>query len=191
MDDNIEAKLIKRNEKHVEKHGKKHESEEAKKHVFVLTCMDARIQEADYGFKSGEAYFCRNGGGKVTDDAIRSAVLTIRLFAVDTIFIIQHTDCGLEKVSDPKVRELLRRNLGPAHLGEDVPKERGNRDVNHNSDYIAFLAFEDLRKSVIHDVFRMRSQPLISKKVGIFGYIYDVDTGELTKVEGASSPGSP
>lgn len=186
-------KLVKGEKLMVKDHDKnrdKCDSEEPSKHAMIITCMDSRINPLSFGdFKLGQVYVFRNGGGKVSDDAVRSTVLAIRLFAIDTIFIVQHTDCGLEKVSDTEMRHLLYKSLGPAHLGEDVSKEHGNRDKNHNSDYVAFLAFTDLEKSVIHDVFRLRQQPLISERVSIFGYIYNVETHKLYRVKEASSPG--
>jgi carbonic anhydrase len=178
-----EHKIVKGNKKHVSRHSGKHESEEASKHVAIISCMDARIPTLEVlGFKQGQAYLCQNGGGRASDDAIRSVVLAIRLFAVDTIIIMHHTDCGLEKVDDPHVRRLLRETLGPAQLGDKTGIDKNNRDKYHQSDYVAFLAFENLEKSVLDDVAKLRENPLVSREITIYGYIYDVDTGVATKV---------
>lgn len=167
-------------------------TEEAKRHVAILTCMDARLNiDAFTGLKLGDAYILRNAGGRASDDMIRSLVLATRLFAVDEYFVVHHTDCGLEKVSDPEMRELLQKNLGPCKLHEKCPKAPDNRDRYRESDYVAFLAFEDLEKSVIDDVVRIRSNPLVSKHVTIHGYIYDVDSGELHPVRAANEKGKP
>lgn len=117
---------------------------------------------------------------------VRSAVLAIRFFNADTVFIIQHTDCGLEKVDDPTVRKLLHQNLGPSHLS-DTNVEKGNRDKYRQADYVAFLAFDNLKKSVTDDVYKLRNNKLVSKYVNILGYILDIDTGKLELV--AKSPG--
>jgi carbonic anhydrase len=186
----LDKEISKGNDKHVERLKKchhKHQPEEAKRHGIILTCMDARIDPLAFvGFEVDEVYVLRNGGGRVTSDMVRSAVLAIRLFAADSVFIIHHTDCGLEKVDDPHVRELLRESLGPAKLG-DHEKEKHNRDKNRNADYVAFLAFENLDQSVINDVARLRQEPLISKQVNILGYVLDIDTGKLKLVD--VSPG--
>ena len=179
----VEKHLIKGNKKHVEKHCHKHDPEEAKKHAIILTCMDARIDPLSFGdFGYDDVYVCRNGGGRATDDMIRSIVLAVRLFAADHVFVVHHTDCGLEKVSDPHVRELLYESLGPGHLNGDTESGKDNRDKYHQSDYVAFLAFEDLKRSVTDDLGKLRQNPLLSHHVTLSGYIYDVDTGKLTPV---------
>lgn len=175
------------NKLYVKKSHHKCESEEAKKHAIIITCMDSRINVLSLiHLEPDQVYVLRNGGGRVTEDMVRSAVLAIRLFKADIICIIHHTDCGLEKVNDLEVRQLLRQNLGPSEL-DNHEIQKHNRDKHHNSDYVAFLAFEDLEKSVINDVARLRENSLISKKVGILGYILNIETGKLKLV--AKSPG--
>lgn len=183
----IEILIEENNKKHVELHSHKHQPEEAKTHTCVISCMDYRLNGLDFG----KSYTCRNAGGRVTDDMIRSEVLTTRLFAVDTVIIVHHTDCGMEHVDDPTVRKLLQKNLGPARLGEHTPHDKHNSDKYRQSDYVAFLAFEDLEQSVIDDVVRLRNSLIVSKKITILGYIYDVDTGKLTKVKKACEIGKP
>lgn len=183
----IEYQIERKNKKHVELHPHKHQPEEAKTHTLVISCMDWRLNDLDFG----PSYTCRNAGGRATDDMIRSAALTIRLFAVENIIIVHHTDCGMEKVDDPTVRKLLQKNLGPGHLGEHLHYDKHNSDKYQESDHVAFLAFDDLEQSVINDVVRLRRSPIISNKVTIFGYIYDVDTGELIKVKRACEIGKP
>lgn len=169
-----------------------HLREEATKHFVILTCMDARIDVEDLaGLHPGEAYILRNAGGRATDDMIRSLILVTRLFAVDEYFIIHHTDCGLEKIDDSQVRQLLRENLGPCTLDGTCERNPNNRDRFHQSDYVAFLAFENLKQSIIDDVYKVRTNTLISKKVRIHGYIYDVHTGKLHEVKEASKIGQP
>ena len=162
-----------------------HASEEATGHFAILTCMDSRIDPNDFaGLNPGVAYVLRNGGGRATEDMIRSLVLSTRLFGVDEYYVVHHTDCGLEKVTDPEVRSLLRENLGPCTIeGGCEHSGRGNRDKFHQSDYVAFLAFEDLKQSVIDDVHILKNHPLVSKHVKVYGYIYDVHTGKLCKVK--------
>ena len=161
----------------------KHESEEATKHAMIITCMDARIDPLEWGdFHEGQVYVARNGGGRVSDDMIRSAVLAISAFKVDTVFIVHHTDCGLEKISDQEKRHRLHKSLGPSQLGEPVTHEKHNSDRYRQADYVSFLAFKNLEESVFDDVFRFRNSPLVSEKVSVSGYVYDVDTHELSEV---------
>ena len=186
----VEKKLIKGNKKHMAKHGKKKEPEEAKKHAIIVTCMDARINPLNFGdFKDDQVYVCRNAGGRYTDDMSRSVTMAVRLFAVDQVLVVHHTDCGLEKVSDPEMRKLFAESLGPGHLHGDTASGKDNRDKYHHSDNVAYLAFEDLEKSVIDDVFKFRQDALFSKHVSLSGYIYNIETGELHKVKKATSPG--
>lgn len=162
---------------------KQQQPEEANKHAMIITCMDARIDPLQWGhFHEGQVFVARNGGGRVSDDMIRSAVLAIRLFKVDQVFIVHHTDCGLEKVSDPEVRHLLHKSLGPAHLGDPTPTEKNNSDRFRQADYVSFLAFKNLEESVVDDVYRFKNSPLVSEKVAVSGYVYDVETGALREV---------
>lgn len=186
----LDKDISKGNAKYIEKLKKchhKHQSEEAKRHGIILTCMDARIDPLAFvDFEVDEVYVLRNAGGRVTEDMVRSAVLAIRLFAADTVYIIHHTDCGLEKVDDQHVRELLYKSLGPAKV-DDTDKSKHNYDKYHNSDYVAFLAFKNLEQSVIDDVARLRQNVLMSKKVNILGYVLDIDSGKLKLID--VSPG--
>lgn len=184
----VEQKLLKGNKKHVAEvaaSGRKCGGEEASRHAIILTCMDARIDPLQFGhFGYDQVYVVRNAGGRASDDMIRSMILTIRLFAVEEIIVVQHTDCGMEKVDDPTVRHLLHETLGPAHLGDKVKgHDKGNYDKYHQADYIAFLAFPEVEQSVVNDVAKLRQNPLISKKVKLAGYVYDVETGKLRKID--------
>ncbi len=165
--------------------------EEASKHFVILTCMDARIDPNDFaGLHPGEAYILRNGGGRVTSDMIRSLLLVTRLFGVDEYFVIHHTDCGLEKFDDSDIRELLRTNLGPCTPQQSCGRDDHNRDKSGNADNLHFYSFPNLKQSVIDDVRLLRNNPLISKKVRIYGYIYRVSNGKLEEVEEASRIGA-
>ena len=180
----FEKKILKGNKKYAEKHGKTHEPEEAKSHTIIITCIDYRIDTNDFlGLKPSDRTFVfRNAGARVSDDAIRSILLVVRLFAVDQIIVIPHTQCAMEKVSDKKVRELLRESLGPGHLHGDTASGKHNRDEFHQSDYISFLAFENVEQSVRNDIAKLKQNPLISQNIAISGYVYDVDTGEIKSV---------
>jgi carbonic anhydrase len=165
---------------------------EATKHFAILTCMDPRIDPCKIlRISEGDAYVIRNAGGRASDDAIRSLVVSTRAAATTEYFVIHHTDCAMAKFNDAEMREDLKRNLGPCKLHGKCPISPCNRDKIGNADYVAFLTFKDLKKSVIDDVKRLREQPLISKKVKISGYIYDVHTGKLIRVRKACEAGLP
>lgn len=186
----VEKHLVKGNRAHVVDCAKHNcqtgGSEEAKDHAVILTCMDARIDPLKFGnFGYDKVYVVRNAGGRASDDMIRSMVITIREFAVDHIFVVHHTKCGMCGTSDAELREKLHQSLGPGHLEDDVKHDKGNRDKYRQADYVAFLPFKDLEESVIDDVAKLHDNPLISKKVEISGYIYNVDTGKLERVDKA------
>jgi carbonic anhydrase len=135
------------------------------KHVAVLTCMDARMHLNEIlGLEVGDAHIIRNAGGRATDDAIRSLIISIWLLGVDEIMVIHHTRCGLHSRGNAEIRQLLREQTG------------------HDPSGIDFLAFSDLEQSVRQDVRRLKESPFISWQITIRGFIYDVKTGELLPV---------
>ena len=189
-----EKQLLRGNQKYADKFTDdlKNLTFEATKHFAILTCMDPRIDLCKcLGIKEGDAYTIRNAGGRASEDAIRSLVVSIRAAAVTEIFVIHHTDCAMQKFTDDEMRADLKKSLGPCKLHEKCPFAPCNRDKIGNADYVAFLTFKDLKKSVIDDVKRLKEQPLISKKVKISGYIYDVATGKLIRVRKACLLGQP
>lgn len=132
--------------------------------VFVLTCMDARIDPLRLlGLDLGDAHVMRNAGGRVSDDAVRSLVLSSVLLGTRHVMVVHHTDCGLGSTSDDGLREDLRDH------GVDV----GNLWTG---------AFGDLDQSVRDDVDILRTHPLIGGRVTVTGHVYDVATGELRPV---------
>lgn len=169
--------------------------EEPKRHCAISTCMDRRIRTEEFTSQLGvdDAYICRNAGGRTTEDTIRSISAAIRLFAVDTIFVVLHTGCGLEAVTDIQYRHLLHENLGPATLDSKFkrPYDPRNSDKYRVADNIAFLSFKDLPRAVVDDVAKLRMHPLISPKVRIYGYFLDIESGELHEVKVASEIGRP
>lgn len=133
--------------------------------VAVVTCMDARLHPAKFlGLDLGDAHVIRNAGGRVSDDAIRSLVISERLLGTQEIVVIHHTDCGMLTFTNAQLAEKIRDDLGV-----DV----GDRD---------FLPFSDLEQSVRDDVEILRQSPLIPRSIPIAGAIYDVHTGQLREV---------
>src|SRR6478735_1622586 len=86
----------------------------------ILTCMDARLDPAKFaGLAEGDAHVIRNAGGRASDDAIRSLVISYKLLGTQEWFVIHHTDCGMEFFTDEQIRGLLSQSLETAELGPD------------------------------------------------------------------------
>src|SRR6201985_3700338 len=90
------------------------------RHFAILTCMDARLDPAGYaGLAEGDAHVIRNAGGRASDDAIRSLVISDTLLGTREWFVIHHTNCGMEFFTDDVMRRLLANSLETAQLGPD------------------------------------------------------------------------
>ncbi len=136
-----------------------------RRRVAVLTCMDARLHpERFLGLDIGDAHVIRNAGGRASDDAIRSLVISSWLLGTREFVVIHHTDCGMLTFKDDELRDKLRREAGA--------------DASH----IAFLPFDDLEGSVRDDVERIRRSSLVPADAEVSGFVYDVRTGELREV---------
>jgi carbonic anhydrase len=153
----------------------------------ILTCMDARLDPAKYaGLAEGDAHVIRNAGGRASDDAIRSLVISYKLLGTREFFVIHHTDCGMEFFTNEVMRGLLASSLETAELTSN-----GFRDVGHGpgskaGEYIEWLTIRDQKQAVIDDVERIRNHPLVPKSIPVYGFVYDVHSGKLIEVEGAS-----
>ncbi|MCL4793139.1 MAG: carbonic anhydrase [Bryobacteraceae bacterium] len=156
----------------------------------VLTCMDARLDPAKFaGLAEGDAHVIRNAGGRASDDAIRSLVISYKLLGTREWFVIHHTNCGMEFFTDDVMRGLLTSSLETAALGDkgfhDVGKGPGSAEGN----YIDWLTIADQAQSVVDDVARIRRHPLVPANIPIYGYIYDVTNGKLVEVPAATEAG--
>jgi len=144
----------------------------------VLTCMDARLDPAKFaGLSEGDAHVIRNAGGRASDDAIRSLVISYKLLGTAEIFVIHHTDCGMEFFTNDVIRRLLNNSLETAELGPDGFYDVGNGPGSRAGEFIEFLAISNQQQAVIDDVQRIRTHPLVPKSIPIYGYVYDVKSG--------------
>ncbi|KAK5989823.1 Beta-carbonic anhydrase 1 [Cladobotryum mycophilum] len=131
--------------------------------VFILTCMDARLDPAKFlGLEEGDAHVFRNAGGRAVE-ALRSLVISQQLLGTREIIVIHHTDCGMLTFHDEELRAKIQQDLG--------------EDAGH----ISFLSIRDLQESVKDDVGFLKRNPLLLD-VPISGYIYDVKTGKINRV---------
>lgn len=139
------------------------------RHVAVLTCMDARLHPSEFlGLELGDAHVIRNAGGRASDDAIRSLVISQRLLGTTEIVVIHHTDCGMLTFSNEELASRIQQELGVEVSGRD------------------FLPFSDLEQSVREDIATLRRSPLMPDQIRISGAIYDVNTGKLRTVDASS-----
>jgi carbonic anhydrase len=160
------------------------------RHFAILTCMDARLDPAKYaGLSEGDAHVIRNAGGRASDDAIRSLVISYKLLGTKEWFVIHHSDCGMEFFTDEVIRNLLASSLETAELGPDGFRDVGNGPGSAEANYIDWLTIADNAKSVVDDVTRIRNHPLVPGSIVIYGFIYDVKTGRLAEVPEASKAG--
>jgi carbonic anhydrase len=156
----------------------------------ILTCMDARIDPAKLaGLAEGDAHVVRNAGGRASDDAIRSLVISHKLLGTNEWFVIHHTNCGMELFSDEVMRDLLAQSLATASFDGARWNDPGGRDGSRAGDFISWLTFSNLAESVVLDVERVRRHPLVPSSIPIHGYIYEVTTGRLVEVPEATERG--
>ena len=156
----------------------------------VLTCMDARLDPAKYaGLSEGDAHVIRNAGGRASDDAIRSFVISYKLLGTNEFFIIHHTDCGMEFFTNDVMSNLLSSSLETAALDENGFHDVGTTPGSDEGKYINWLTISNQTGSVVEDVKRVRNHPLVPKNIPIYGYLYDVKTGKLIEVAEATEFG--
>ncbi|MFL5500197.1 MAG: beta-class carbonic anhydrase [Gemmatimonadaceae bacterium] len=156
----------------------------------ILTCMDARLDPAKYaGLREGDAHVIRNAGGRASDDAIRSLVISYKLLGTREWFVIHHTNCGMEFFTDGVIRDLLGSSLETAELSAQGFRDVGKGPGSPEGEFIDWLTIADAKQAVIDDVARIRRHPLVPKSIPIYGYIYDVKTGKLVEIEDATRAG--
>ncbi|MQA11370.1 MAG: carbonic anhydrase [Pseudonocardiaceae bacterium] len=134
-------------------------------HVAILTCMDARIRVFEvFGLAHGESHILRNAGGVVTDDVIRSLSLSQRKLGTREVLIVQHTQCGLQTVTEDGFKDELEAATGLRPTW-------------------SIEAFRDVSSSVRQSVKRVRQSPFLEHTDTVRGFVYDVSTGGLTEVD--------
>ncbi|MBH0108600.1 carbonic anhydrase [Salinibacterium sp. NG22] len=157
----------------------------------ILTCMDARLDPAQYaGLTEGDAHVIRNAGGRASDDAIRSLVISYKLLGTKEWFVIHHTNCGMQFFTDDVMRGLLANSLEAAALGDAGFEDVGTGPGSAEAKYIDWLTIADQAESVLEDVTRIKAHPLVPSGIPVYGYIYDVSTGQLVEVPEATAAGA-
>jgi carbonic anhydrase len=158
----------------------------------ILTCMDARLDPAKYaGLSEGDAHVIRNAGGRASDDAIRSLVISYKLLGTAEWFVIHHTDCGMEYFTNDVMAGLLAQSLETAEVGPDGFHDVGAGPGSAAGTEIDWLTIADREQSVVDDVRHIREHPLVPARIPIYGYVYNVKTGNLEEVAAATAAGRP
>ncbi len=136
------------------------------KKLAVVACMDARLTIEDIlDLKTGDAHIIRNAGGIVSEDALRSLIISHHLLGTQEFIIINHTDCGMRTFKDEDLRTKLQQQTGTATV---APAH--------------FHAFGDLEENVRRQIQKVKSHPWIPDDIPVRGFIFDVKTGKLNEV---------
>lgn len=160
------------------------------RHFAILTCMDARLDPAKYaGLAEGDAHVIRNAGGRASDDAIRSLVISYKLLGTREWFVIHHTNCGMETFTDEIMRGLLASSLKTSSVDEGGWHDSGQGPGSTEGNYIDWLTINDNPSSVVEDVTRIRNHPLVPGDIPIYGYIYECESGKLVEIPEATAAG--
>ncbi|MEZ5540574.1 MAG: carbonic anhydrase [Pseudomonadota bacterium] len=156
----------------------------------ILTCMDARLDPAKFaGLAEGDAHVIRNAGGRASDDAIRSLVISHKLLDTAEWFVIHHTNCGMETFTGDIMAGLLESSLDTAIIDAGGWHDNGAGPGSTEGRYINWLTIADNATSVVEDVRRIKAHPLVPGYIPVYGYIYDCGTGKLVEVPAASAAG--
>ncbi|HKV26285.1 MAG TPA: carbonic anhydrase [Candidatus Acidoferrum sp.] len=138
------------------------------RHLAILTCMDTRLSTLTLGLKNGDAHIIRNAGGIVTDDSLRSLLVSHYLLETKEFMIINHTDCGLMHATESDLRNRIQNQSGTAAIAPAF-----------------FYAFQNIDENVRHQIQKLRTHPWIPKQVIVRGFVYDVSTGKLREIAGS------
>jgi carbonic anhydrase len=131
----------------------------------IVACMDARLTVEQFlGLKTGDAHIIRNAGGLVTEDALRSLIISSHLLGTRTYYVIQHTDCGMLTFTDENLRDKLKAETG------------------HDASHLHFHSFADVEKSVKNQMQTIRSNAFLPRDIDVHGFVYDVRTGKLQEI---------
>ena len=186
--DNLAA-LLEANKSYADTFDLSHLPSPPARHFAILTCMDARMDPAKIaGLSEGDAHVIRNAGGRASDDAIRSLIISHKFLGTTEWFVIQHTGCGMATVTDAEIVQLLEEDLETAvHNGERWvnPQREGSENTKPGSDLghsIHWHTIADLQQSVLDDVKIIQNHPLVPSHILVYGFIYDVKTGQLKRV---------
>jgi carbonic anhydrase len=160
--------VLKANELYSRTHELRRLTPRPERHLAVLTCMDTRLSIITLGLKAADAHIIRNAGGIVTDDALRSLLVSHYLLDTTEFMIINHTDCGLTHTTEEDLRSRIQNRTGTAAVAPAF-----------------FYAFKNIDENVRHQIQKLRTHPWIPKEVTVRGFVYDVTSGRLREIMGS------
>ena len=132
----------------------------------VLTCMDTRLSILTLGLKAADAHIIRNAGGIVTDDSLRSLLISHYLLGTEEFMVINHTDCGLTHTTEQELRTRIQNRAGTAAISPSF-----------------FYAFQNIEENVRNQLQKLHSHPWVPQTVTVRGFVYDVTSGLLREVK--------
>ncbi len=163
-DVSVTDELLQNNERYAESFDKGDLPVPPGKHVAVVACMDARLNVYGMlGLEEGDAHVIRNAGGVITDDEIRSLMISQRLLGTREIILIHHTDCGMLTFSDDELKAQIQEDVGI-------------------KPHFSMESFTDLEDDVRQSIARIQASPFIPYKDSVRGFVYEVETGRLREV---------
>ena len=134
------------------------------KQIAIVTCMDARLSPyVMLGLSEGDAHVIRNAGGVITDDEIRSLMISQRLLGTREVMLIHHTNCGMLTFSEEEVKGQIQEEVGIKPP-------------------FALESFTDLEENVRQSIKRIEASPFVPHKDSVRGFVYEVETGRLREV---------
>ena len=157
--------IMRANEIYAQTHTLRHLTPSPERKLAILTCMDTRLSIRTLGLRTGDAHIIRNAGGIVTDDSLRSLLVSHYLLGTEEFMVINHTDCGLMRTTEQDLRARIENSTGTTAIAPT-----------------RFYAFQDLDENVHHQLQKLRAHPWIPKKVSLRGFVYDVVTGRLREI---------
>lgn len=160
--------VLKANEVYSRTHELRRLTPRPERHLAVLTCMDTRLSILTLGLKAADAHIIRNAGGIVTDDALRSLLVSHYLLDTTEFMVINHTDCGLTHTTEEDLRSRIQNRTGTAAVAPAF-----------------FYAFKNIDENVRHQIQKLRTHPWIPKEVIVRGFVYDVTSGRLREIMGS------
>jgi carbonic anhydrase len=158
--------ILEANELYAQTHELRRLSPRPERKLAVLTCMDTRLSIRSLGLRTADAHIIRNAGGIVTDDSLRSLLVSHYLLGTEEIMVINHTDCGLMHTTEQGLRTQIENSTGTAAIAP-----------------ARFYAFQNIEENVRHQLQKLRTHPWIPKKVIIRGFVYDVTSGRLREIK--------
>jgi len=160
--------VLQANELYARKHELRRLTPRPERHLAILTCMDTRLSIRTLGLKTGDAHIIRNAGGIVTEDSLRSLVVSHYLLDTKEFMVINHTDCGLMLTSEQDLRNRIQNRSGTAAVSPAF-----------------FYAFQNIDENVRHQLQKLRTHPWVPKEVAVRGFVYDVASGKLREITGS------